>query len=133
MRKFAHILLLTLIAYFFPIGSCNTNIDEITTYSVNIRYTEELPESDLKRDITIYEYNRHGAINARHTMKDIAYGTTETFRAADFTTKVKLLVRVYDLETSTELWVHDVYYLVKDKNLEIFFSNKTKLTPNEPE
>ncbi len=133
MRKITHLLLLTLIAYLFPVGSCRTDIDEITTYSVNIRFTDEQPESDLKRDITIFEYNRHDKINAKNSMKEIAYGTQETFRAADYSSKVKFLVRVYDSEKSTELWVQHVYHLEKDKNIEIVLSNNTKLAPNEPQ
>ena len=130
MKKF--LLVLALFACVLTIGSCVKSEDK-TTYTVIIDFTDSHPELGVKQDLTLIEYSAEGDRTAQYVFPEISTGEYKVYKSVRKSTHIKIMVKIYNSENSLTMWVQQVYKLKKNKNLNIVFSNDTKLAPTEPE
>lgn len=107
-------------------------------YDVDIsEFLEPLPDQTVvKQDVFIKEYNdKNECINIQeaHNVKN---GDNKKFTAHDMAEKVTVYYEVKtsykDLEKTMGLWLQQVFYLEKGKNISITISGDTRVGSAEP-
>lgn len=107
-----------------------------TTYTVKMAISSVTPTSDVKIDLTAFEYNEAGEKVANNTLYATTAGETKTFTANERSVKVKVQIKMYSDDTTTVppvyRWIQQVFYLEEGKNVVVEIGDTTRIGTSEP-
>lgn len=132
------ITLVAFIAAAFCLASCEktpTPKPE-TTYTVKTAISSATSTSEVKIDLTAYEYNEAGEKMGYNTLYKTTAGESKTFTANERSVKVKVQMKMYS-ETTTAVapvyrWIQQVFYLEEGRNVVIEIGDTSRIGASEP-
>lgn len=127
------LLFLLMFLPFFLVSCGSDDEPDYSTYTLNYNLGEE--SSLVLVDVTLFEYNDAGEKVATNSIPDIKKGASRKFTASARAAKVKVYLKMYsNISTVTPkyLWVQQVYYLEKGRNVNIDITGSTMTGNYEP-
>lgn len=131
MKSFnTKILLLIFLFCLTIVTSCSGDEDSsATTYALK----NEMTNIDgVTIDIACFEYNSIGESIGMNTVTNIRHGNNRTYIANDNAVKVKVYEIIRGKYKTSYVWIQQVYYLKKNRNINITISDDTIVGPIEP-
>ena len=134
MKKFLSITLL-LTAMFLTFSACSKDDDEKekvqdTTYTFS--YTANDPPKGFTTNIPLFEYNEKGEQIVQNHVNNCKKGRSEKFTANTDSRKIKVYLVVTNGTQSVYNWVQHVYYLEKEKNIDVSVTGESRVGTKEP-
>ena len=119
----------------FKYYACSKDDDEKekvqdTTYTFS--YTANDPPKGFTTNITLFEYNEKGEQIVQNHVNNCKKGRSEKFTANTDSRKIKVYLVVTNGTQSVYNWVQQVYYLEKEKNIDVSVTGESRVGTKEP-
>ena len=101
-----------------------------TTYTFS--YTANDPPKGFTTNITLFEYNEKGEQIVQNHVNNCKKGRSEKFTANTDSRKIKVYLVVTNGTQSVYNWVQQVYYLEKEKNIDVSVTGESRVGTKEP-
>ena len=129
--------LIAAIAVTFGLVSCEKTPAPTpeTTYTIKMAISSVTPTSDVKIDLTAFEYNDAGEKLASNTLYATTAGEAKTFTANERSVKIKVQMKMYSDNTSVPpvyRWIQQVFYLEEGKNVVAEIGDSSRIGTSEP-
>ena len=122
------LLIMAIILPMIALTACSDDESKETTYTLKW----DMDFSGGRVDVWMFEYNDKDEIVQNSIVDDIQSNHTESFKAKDNATKVKVKVKMSAYGASKQQWIQQVYYLNAGGNVDININGDTLIGNKEP-
>lgn len=123
------LLIMAMILPMIALTACSDD-DESKETTYTLKWDMDI--SGGRVDVWMFEYNDKDEIVQNSIVDDIQNNHSESFKAKDNATKVKVKIKMSAYGASKQQWIQQVYYLNAGGNVDININGDTLIGNKEP-